>query len=58
MGFASFDAKEIRRGVREFAIALEDERKVRHPPATSKKNQKRVSPSVFCRWLGWNCAAE
>jgi GntR family transcriptional regulator/MocR family aminotransferase len=27
LGFASFDAKEIRRGVRELAITLEDERK-------------------------------
>ena len=27
LGFAALDVKEIRRGVRELAIALEDERK-------------------------------
>jgi GntR family transcriptional regulator/MocR family aminotransferase len=30
LGFAALDAKEIRRGVRELAIALEDERKAIH----------------------------
>lgn len=43
LGFAAMDAKEIRRGVRDLAIALERGRKAAHRRTRSPQNSRRVT---------------